>query len=218
MLRPVSLVAQWQGIRSRLGDGWSDARLALRIEDAGRLAHAAALLGPLAPGLAGRTLQLVASRGGAGPSPAAVERALARIDQERIGGELTLVSAGERGPAARRAHAPGLADQWDGAVAELPSDWTDLYCEIELTSSDHLEPAALALAPLNPARFGATTGFRFRCARRFGYGASPGMARRCLSRLDERGIPGQVRVLRALSDTKPVATQGPVWYLGGKVV
>jgi hypothetical protein len=27
-----------------------------------------------------------------------------------------------------------------------------------------------------------------------------------------------VRVLRALSDTEPVYTQGPVWYVGGKTV
>jgi hypothetical protein len=44
------------------------------------------------------------------------------------------------------------------------------------------------------------------------------MVRRCLARLDERGITGSVEVLRALSDTRPVYTQGPVWYVGGKAV
>jgi hypothetical protein len=44
------------------------------------------------------------------------------------------------------------------------------------------------------------------------------MARRCLERLDDSGIPGQLRVLHALSDTKPVYTQGPVWYVGGRAV
>ncbi len=97
-------------------------------------------------------------------------------------------------------------------------DWSDVFAEIELTSSDHLEPGALALAPLNPARYGDSSGLRFRCARLFGYGASPGMVRRCLERLDERDIPGAISIVRALSDTKPVATQGPVWYIGGKVV
>ncbi len=61
-------------------------------------------------------------------------------------------------------------------------------------------------------------GFRFRVAHSFGYGAAPGMVRRCLARLDEEGIPGRVRVLRALSDTHPVGTQGPVWTIGGKAV
>ena len=45
--------------------------------------------------------------------------------------------------------------------------------------------------------------------------AAPEMTRRCLVRLDKAKIPGEVRILRALSDTKPVATQGPVWYVGG---
>jgi hypothetical protein len=62
------------------------------------------------------------------------------------------------------------------------------------------------------------TGLRFRVARRFGYGASAGMVRRCLERLDREGITGRVRILRALSDSRPVATQGPVWYVGGKSV
>jgi hypothetical protein len=44
------------------------------------------------------------------------------------------------------------------------------------------------------------------------------MVWRCLERLDERGLPADVRVLHALSDTKPVGTQGPVWYLEGKAV
>ncbi len=74
------------------------------------------------------------------------------------------------------------------------------------------------MSPLNPARYDSTPGFRFRCARVYGYGASPGMVRRCFARLDERVIPGTVRILRVLSDSKPVGTQGPVWYVGGKVV
>jgi hypothetical protein len=71
---------------------------------------------------------------------------------------------------------------------------------------------------VNPARYGGVAGFRFRCARRFGYGASAGMTRRCLERLDHEEIRGSVEILRALADTKPVQTQGPVWYLGGRSV
>ena len=44
------------------------------------------------------------------------------------------------------------------------------------------------------------------------------MVRRCLQRLDDEGIPGELRILRVLSDSKPVATQGPVWYVEGKAV
>ena len=61
-------------------------------------------------------------------------------------------------------------------------------------------------------------GFTFRCARRKGYGVSPEMARRCFERLDGEAITGDVSVLRVVSDTDNVATQGPVWYVGGKVL
>jgi hypothetical protein len=44
------------------------------------------------------------------------------------------------------------------------------------------------------------------------------MVSRCLERCDEEGITGEVEILRALSDTFPVGTQGPVWYVGGRSV
>ena len=44
------------------------------------------------------------------------------------------------------------------------------------------------------------------------------MARRCLERLDEEEIGGELEILRVLSDTDAVATQGPVWRVGGKAV
>ena len=44
------------------------------------------------------------------------------------------------------------------------------------------------------------------------------MARRCFERCDEKGIRGSINVLRVLSDTHLVATQGPVWLSGGKTL
>ena len=111
-----------------------------------------------------------------------------------------------------------LADAWTAALLTLPADWSDLYAELALRSSDHLEHAALLTAPLNPLRVGNTLAFRFRVARRFGYGASPGMVRRCLARLDEEGMPGTLEIIHGLSDTHNVATQGPVWRIGGRSV
>jgi hypothetical protein len=170
------------------------------------------------PGRVGHEFRLYVVRHSAGPSAGALARALARLDGERIGGELELLAAEETATAAEAPPRQSPADSWEALLATLPRDWSDLYVEVEITSSDHLDPAALALAPVNPGRYGDALGFRFRCAREFGYGASPGMVRRCLARLDEHGIPGEVRILRVLSDTKPVGTQGPVWYVGGKVV
>jgi hypothetical protein len=217
MLRRMSLVQQWQRVRSGLPADWSGVRLALRLADGQRSAEVATLLGPLAPGRVGDEFRFQAARRGAGPSPESVARILARLDEARIAGTLDVLEL-ELGAADVSSAPRTLVEAWDGAVVTLPADWSDLYVELELTSSDHLEPAALALAPVNPARYGETSGFRFRCARRFGYGASPGMSRRCFARLDERGIPGELHLLWVLSDTKPVATQGPVWYVSGKVV
>jgi len=218
MLPRVRLVGQWERIQAGLPADWSEARLALRLSGDADATRAAELLGPLMPGRVGREFRLYVVRHQPGPSAGALARALGRLDDEEIRGTLELLATDAVAAPPEAARHQSLAETWDALLATLPPDWSDLYVEVELTSSDHLDPAALALAPVNPSRYGETPGFRFRCAREFGYGASPGMVRRCLQRLDERGIPGELRILRVLSDSKPVSTQGPVWYVGGKAV
>ena len=213
----MGLVDQWNGIETGLDPKWRDARIDLVVDDESHVARAAALLGPAGPGRMGNAIRFTTARGGTLIGPEAVRRMLKRIDDERIGGTLTLVSSGEAAPEPMLTRA-SLAAEWDAALTVLPSDWSDLLCELELTSSDHIERGALLLAPLNPIQGTGRPGFRFRCAHSFGYGASVGMVRRCLARLDEERIPGEVRVLRALSDTHPVATQGPVWRIGERAV
>ena len=133
-------------------------------------------------------------------------------------GSLEVISVDEQSaePAAEPGHR--LPQAWDAALAALPADWSDLLGEIELDSSDYIEPAALNLAPINPRRVERSMRLQFRSARRFGYGASPGMVQRCLERCDASGITGRVEVLRVLSDTQPVGTQGPVWQIEGRFV
>jgi hypothetical protein len=214
----MQLVGQWNAVEQGLDPRWSDARLELAIEDETQRRRALALLAPAGPGSIGKTIRFYATRTGAGVGPEAVRRMLRRLDEERIHGALELISSDEAAPTPTHARA-SLAAEWDAATSVLPADWSDLLCELELTSSDHVERAALLIAPINPVQAGTgRPGFRFRSAQTFGYGASSGMVRRCLARLDEDGIPGEVRIVRALSDTHPVATQGPVWYIGGKAV
>src|SRR5687767_3135078 len=213
----MRLVAQWRRIESELPADWGDARLSLEIRDGARVARAAALLGPANPGRKDGGLLFATSRTGAGIGPEAVRRLLARLDGERIAGSLTLLSASGQ-TVVERGTVPTLAGAWETALATLPFDWSDLLCELELVSTDYLQRTALLLSPLNPTPDPAKVAFRFRVARRFGYGASPQMVRRCLERVDEEGLRGRVAILRALSDTHNVATQGPVWYVGGKPV
>ena len=221
MLTPMRLAEQWHRIERELPAGWTEARLVLRVEDERDVDRAAAQLGPATPGRRGRELRVTVGRRG-GTAPGALTRLLGRLDDRGIAGALELLeardaAAGAPSPDAARRHRP-LVEQWEDAVATLPDDWSDLLCEVELTSSDYLERAALLMSPLNPLRDGERFALTFRVARAFGYGASPGMARRCLARCDEEAITGSVRVLRVLSDTDPVHTQGPVWYVGGRVL
>ena len=190
--------------------------MSLRAEDAAQQARVGAILGPLNPGRSDGSVvfRLVAADGVSGGE--AVKRALARLADERIGCVLRLLDAAEA-TAPTAAPVPGsLALAWDAAQLTIPSDWSDVYGEIALESSDLLERAALLLGPINPYRNPDAVAFRFRAARLAGYGASVGMVRRCLERLDADGIGGTVTILRALCETRPVATQGPQWVEGGK--
>lgn len=214
----MGYVAQWRAIARTLPEGWARSRLLVSTARDADTERAARLLGPAGPGHSGPDLVLEVTPSGQ-VGAAAVERLLARLDAEGIGGLLTLSEAEEGPPAsAPDPRETELATAWDALVTVLPGDWSDLLCLLELTSSDDLGPAALELGPLNPSRHGTTLGFRFRVARSFGYGAAPQMARRCLARLDERGIPGTLSLLEARSATRPVLTQGPTFTVGGRAV
>lgn len=213
----MSLVEQWRRIGAELPVGWSDARLALTVPRADQRERAAFLLSPASPGLVDDTFHLTVRKAGGAIGPDQCTKLLRKLDGERIRGTLSLRETVQR---ETRAEAPRdlLASAWADAVAQLPPDWSDLYCEIEVGSSDYLERAALLLAPINPARVPGRSAFRFRVAQSFGYGASPQMTARCFERVDEEGVTGTLTILRSLSDTHNVATQGPVWRVEGKAV
>jgi hypothetical protein len=212
----VKLADQWKEIEVELPGGWSSAQLSLSVAEDADADRAALILSSLAPGRLGPSFRLEVRPD---RNPEAIFR---RLDDEGTRGRLDLVVTGAAPAeppvaAPRHVDAP-LARQWDELDADLPPDWSDLYAEIELSSSDFVQRAALLTAPLNPARYGAPTVLRFRAARTAGYGTAPEMARRCMERLDAERITGSLRTLRVLSDTAHVSTQGPVWRVGGRSV
>jgi hypothetical protein len=211
----VALVDRLREIERRLPEDWETARIRLNVPDDGDCARAAALLGPLNPGRRGKLINFVMTRRGGVAGEDRVRSLLRRLETEGIEADVELAgatAATQSAPVATQS----LAASWDEAVAALPPDWSDAFVEVELPSSDYVEPGALRLSPMNPLRPGPRPVFRFRVARRFGYGGSPEMARRCLERLDEAGMTGTIRILNVLSDTKPAKTQGPVIYSGGR--
>jgi hypothetical protein len=218
----VKLAEQWSEILAGLPRGWETAWVALTLEDERQIQRAALILGPAAPGRSHASFRLNVARGAHGVAPGAelVRRVLTRLDREGIRGRLALVEAGDEGSTDEVAPVASgsLASQWQATLDELPADWSHLLAQVDLDSSDYIDRGALLLAPTNPLLAGGPRSLRFRAARRVGYGVAAGMARRCLERLDGERITGRLRILRVVSDDRPVATQGPVWRIGGKAV
>jgi hypothetical protein len=204
---------------------WERARLDLTLEEPEEADHAALILAPATPGRSGSAFTIHVHDGtkGLAPTPELVRRVLSRLDDAGIKGRLRLTEHERPTPAATAAvsSAPErltLAGSWDALLLRLPPDWSDLYGEVELDSSDYLDRGALLLAPINPARAPGPASFRFRAAKRQGYGAAPVMTRRAFERLDDEGLTGRVRILRVLSDTSAPFSQGPVWREDGRAV
>ena len=209
---------QWAQIEENLEADWVELRLAFVPE--GAFADAAAVLAPLQPVRVGDEFRFHVTRANGGSERA--RNTLSRLDRRRLWGTLALVDvASETAPptaVTTPASAVTLADAWDDALAKLPPDWSDLLCELQLDSSDHVPRAALHGAPLNPSRVPDAIALRFRASGKQGYGVSPQMARRCFERMDAEGITGRIAILNALSDTENADTQGPVWRVAGRSV
>ena len=211
-------VDQWAAIHDELPGSWSEADLAFTPE--GTVSEAAAILAPLSPGRVGNELRLHVTRSASGAER--TRNALAKLDERRVWGTLRLLDStsvdaptpGGEESSGRRS----LAAAWEGIVAGLPPDWSDVLCRLDLDSSDHVPRAALLGAPLNPSRVPGSVAIRFRVSSGRGYGTSPGMARRCLERMDADGITGRLSVVLGLSDADNAATQGPVWRIAGRSV
>jgi len=225
----VRLVEQWREIEAGLPPDWSGVVLDVVPETASEQVRAGGFLGPANPGRVGNALRVRVARNGAGAmAPEGIRNLFGRLDQARVWCGLSLVDS-RTGPAVAAptattaAAAPAdvplvpLASQWDTLAATLPPDWSDLHGELRFDSTDWLNRASLLCAPLNPTKAEGIA-FTFRAARLAGYGASASMVRRCLERCDAERMRGAVTALRVLSETNPVATQGPVWRVGGRSV
>ena len=211
----MKLVDQWRTIEARLPRDWQDVRLTVRTEQPSDLPRAAAVLGSAGAGRFGDKLVIHVLRSGSS-SPAAVRRLFARLDDDRVWCILERGEIGEEPPVVAEP-ASSVASSWDAALADLPGDWSELLCRLEISGSDLLPRAALLCAPINPSRDRESIGFLFRVGR-VGYGVSSGMARRCFERLDAEPIEGSITVLRVLSDTEPIASQGSSWIVAGRTL
>ncbi|MGZ4338993.1 MAG: hypothetical protein ACXVQ3_02950 [Gaiellaceae bacterium] len=211
----MSIAEQWNAIGSELPDGWSRAQLRLELKDREAGDRAAAMLAPASPYRAAPTVLLVdVARDGTGTSPDNLSRLLRNV----AGGTLSLSGSQAAPQAAPQRELTTLTEAWDRATAGLPADWSDLYVELRLTSTDFIERGSVLCIQCNPRRDGDRAALRFRCARLQGYGVSAQMARRCLERCDAERITGSIEILRVVSGSRHVGTQGPVWLANGKTL
>lgn len=211
----MSVAQQWKRIGSSLPDGWQRAQLRLELRDKAAADRAAAMLGPAGAYRAAPTVLLfTVARDGTATSPDNLRRLLGYVPRGTL--SLSGSQAAPEQTTARRVSS--LTEAWDAAVAGLPPDWSDLYVEVQLTSTDFIERAAVLMVQCNPRRDGQRAALRFRSARVAGYGVSPEMARRCLERCTAERIEGSVVALRVVSGSRHVATQGPTWLVGGRTL
>ena len=156
----MKLVDQWRTIEDGLPPGWEDVRLTLTTEQpatcrarprcsarstSARSARRSSSTSPAPPAPQG------AQTAGASSSGSTDDRTWCTSSrppwscrrQRRIRRAADAASSGA-----------SVAESWDAALAPLPSDWTDLLCELEIESSTLLDRTALLCAPLNPTRAG----------------------------------------------------------------
>ena len=223
MLTAVKLVDQWAALERRLPIDWETISLRLSTEQPDEVGEAARVLGPMNVGRVGDQLAVTVRRAGGASGPEAARRLFGRLDQARIWCLLEQDEIGVREPDDRDVgggHGRRRRSPRRGTRLSPSSPRAGATCSA--ASSSH--PATCCRGPrcsaLPSTRRATAMPWRSRSAARAAtvYGVSPAMARRCFERLDAEGIEGEVSVLRVVSDTDNVATQGPVWYVGGKVL
>ena len=223
MLTAVKLVDQWAALERRLPIDWETTDLRLTTEQPDEIGEAARVLGPMNVGRVGDQLAVTVRRAGGASGPEAARRLFGRLDQARIWCLLEQDEVGVREPDVATSDGGPAGDSGRRGVgrgsrrASVRLERPALQPRPRVQRPAAARRAALRSRSTRPA---SPMPWRSRSAApsRAGYGVSPVMARRCFERLDAEDIEGEVSVLRVVSDTDNVATQGLVWYVGGKVL
>ena len=221
----MGLVAQWSGIADGLPERWADVQLRLSLDRPETANRAAVLLGPIGPGRAGgRAAALdLGGRQRPGPAPPAAgtprrrgHPGLARADlrdrRPDRGRARRRSRRRSRGVCTARGRLGGARRVVAGRL-ERPALHARAAVDGRPAPGRARDRAPQPLAPRSRSRL------PFPCrAEATATAPRPEMAQRCLARLDERTIPGQLRLVEALSDTRPVATQGPTFIVDNRAV
>jgi hypothetical protein len=88
-----------------------------------------------------------------------------------------------------------LADDFQQVLDSLPSDWTDIVCDLRLADERQYVDAAVLLTQVNAQPYSeADWHFRINVAHTFGHAAAAETVRGTLELLDEQGIAAELIV------------------------
>jgi hypothetical protein len=88
-----------------------------------------------------------------------------------------------------------LADDFQEVLDSLPSDWTDIVCDLRLADEAQYVDAAVLLTQVNAQPYSqAEWHFRINVAHSFGHAAAAETTKGTLALLDEQSIAGELIV------------------------
>jgi predicted alpha/beta hydrolase family esterase len=91
----------------------------------------------------------------------------------------------------------GLAADFQQILETLPSDWTDLECDLRIVDMSQYVDTAVAVSQVNAQVYQHPQEgwhWRFLVAHSFGHAAAAETVRGVLEKLDEGGVRGELRV------------------------
>jgi hypothetical protein len=100
-----------------------------------------------------------------------------------------------------------LAEDFQQILDSLPSDWTDIVCDLRLEDEGQYVDAAVILSQVNAQPYSkADWHWRLNVAHSFGHAAAAETTKGTLALLDEEGIPGEL-VLRDVREGRAEVVQ-----------
>jgi hypothetical protein len=88
-----------------------------------------------------------------------------------------------------------LAEDFQSVIDSLPSDWTDVVCDLRLDDESRYVDAAVLMTQINAQPYSrADWHWRINVAHQFGHAAAADTVRGTLALLDREGIAGELVV------------------------
>jgi hypothetical protein len=100
-----------------------------------------------------------------------------------------------------------LAEDFQSIVDALPSDWTDIVCDLRIADEELYVDTAVLMTQINAQPYSkADWHFRINVAHNFGHAAAAETVKGTLALLDEQGIEGEL-ILRDVHEGRAEIVQ-----------